>query len=154
VITEGISNNQIQLVRREEAESKDSSRFNKASPSEAVDNLKTNLGEPDSPGFLDSNDIVNPSQKPDADSEAAGLSSETQEDTESVVEEMVREMNQKFDRSGLHLKFGTDQESGLEYFQLIDKQNGNVIKQYPPEERLEMVARMRDMAGVIFNEKV
>lgn len=153
MITEGISNNGLQLVRRGEAKSADSSRYD-ASPGEAVDNLNTSRGGNPPSGALEATDTIDLSQKTDADSKMAGLSHEAQKDTESVIKKMVQEMNQKFDRSGLHLRFGKDQESGLDFFQLYDKKNGDVVKQYPPEEMLDMVAQLRNMAGIIFNENV
>lgn len=158
MITEGISNKPIQLVHRGDAESRDSSRF--SSPGEAVDNQNQGTAGERAIRSLDLTDKVDLSQKESVSPGQAGLSNGSDEkaaamkEAESVVKDMVQELNSKFDRSSLRLRFGTDKESGLEYFQLYDRQNGDVVKQYPPEEMLEMVATLRDLTGVIFNENV
>jgi uncharacterized FlaG/YvyC family protein len=150
VITEGISNNGIQLVRRGDASLRETSSY--ASPGEAVNNLKLDQGKPASPGSLEATDRVEISEEKraeptkaeeNASEKSAGMSSEAQKNAETVIKDMVNEMNQKFDRTGLRIRFGTDQESGLDYFQLYNKKNGDVVKQYPPEAMLDMVANLK-----------
>ena len=157
MITEGISNISLQLVRRDDASSRDSSR-NDASPSETVANLKQSPIEDASNGALKVADKVDVSTGEAPISEISRASSEDNakevKESESAIKKMVQEMNQKFDRTSLRLRFGTDEESGLEYFQLYDRKNGDVVKQFPPEGMLEMVANLKDMTGIIFNENV
>jgi len=157
VITEGISNKQLQLVQRGDAVSRDSSRYS-ASPGEAVDNLKT----PDEKSILGSVDLADKvdisrnqvEAKQEGETELEKAQEAAKVRAESVVDTMIQDLNDKFDRSSLRLRFGTDEESGLEYYQLYDRNNGDVIKQYPPEEMLDMMAQLKDLTGVIFNENV
>ncbi|PIE02942.1 MAG: hypothetical protein CSA81_04330 [Acidobacteria bacterium] len=152
MITEGISNNGIQLVRQGDVLSKDTSNDN-TSPGETVDNLK----QQEEGGFSSSISLgklnrIELNQNENTDSRTAGLSSEALKEAESVIQDLVDEVNQKFDRTGLRLRFGTHEESGIEYFQLYNRQNGDVVKQYPPEEMLDMVSNLREMSGMILNE--
>ena len=156
MITEGISNISKQLVRRGDALSQDSSKIN-ASPSETVENQKQNPAEEFSYSALKVADKVDIFKGEAPKSELTGASEDDAkeiEETDSAIKEMVQELNQKFDRTSLRLRFGTDEESGLDYFQLYDRKNGDVVKQFPPEGMLEMVAHLKDMTGIIFNENV
>jgi flagellar protein FlaG len=69
------------------------------------------------------------------------------------LDSLVQALNQHMSRSNLRLRFGTDEESGLDYFQLYDRKNGDVVKQYPPEEVLELTAQLQDLAGTMFNQE-
>jgi flagellar protein FlaG len=159
VITEGILNRSIQLVPRSDARSRDSSRYD-ASPDETAVNLNqrqggATLGE--SPvkaldRIEETNLTTNQESKIGTPTES-DLSKEA-EQSESAFKKIIAETNQKLNRSDLKLRFGTDEESGIDYFQLYDKENGDVVKQFPPEEILKVIANLKDMAGIIFNEKV
>jgi flagellar protein FlaG len=155
VITEGISNKGL-FVQRGDAQSVDSSRLN-ASPSETVEFLVIpQKNQPDSKSLAtqDRLDLSIKGQNEASDPTLGNEKESRMEDAKSVVEEMIQDLNEKFDRSSLRLRFGTDQDSGLDYFQLYDRKNGDVIKQFPPEEMLEMVADLKQMTGVIFNQSV
>jgi flagellar protein FlaG len=159
MIMEGISSSVLQFARRGVAQPVDSARFNAPSGA-AVDNLKQNQEVENVGNSSVEEDKVNLSLRGNAQSKPPAVPEESQvqkEDVkqeESVINKMVQEMNQKLDRSNLHLRFGTDEESGLRYFQLYDKENGDVIKQFPPEGMLEMAAQLKDLTGIIFNENV
>jgi len=154
VITEGISNAGLQLVRRGEVSSRDSSRFD-TSPRETV-KIPEKLP------------LENPKDLDPAGSDPIGFSERKKQQIESrqeddskdkklsdeAIQSMIQDMNTKYDRSGLQLRFGTDEESGLDYFQVFDQKKGEVVKQFPPENMLEMTAKLKDMTGILLNEKV
>ena len=159
MITEGILNRSNQLVRRSDAPSRDSSRYD-ASPGETVDNLNRKPGQIPLRNAQKTVELKDLSSNPVSELNLRSTGPEAKQDAEEMkqaeagIKEMVSKMNQDLGQSSLHLRFGTDKESGLDYYQLYDKENGDVIKQFPPEAMLDMAANLKEMAGVIFNEKV
>ena len=53
----------------------------------------------------------------------------------------------------LRIKFLTDENTGKDYFQLIDKETGEVIRQYPPDEMLRMAEKFQDVSSLIFSSQ-
>jgi flagellar protein FlaG len=52
------------------------------------------------------------------------------------------------------LLFSVDKDSGRDVIKVIDKKNGDLIKQYPTEQVLEMVSKLSDATGSLVNEKI
>ncbi|MEE9466315.1 MAG: flagellar protein FlaG [Candidatus Neomarinimicrobiota bacterium] len=52
------------------------------------------------------------------------------------------------------ITFDIDEETGRSVVRVLDKETGEVVRQVPPEELLALVARMRQLSGLIFSEEV
>jgi len=52
------------------------------------------------------------------------------------------------------LEFLVDKDSGRDVIKVIDKNNGDLIKQYPSEEVLNLVSKLSDATGALVNEKI
>jgi flagellar protein FlaG len=52
------------------------------------------------------------------------------------------------------LEFSMHEESGRTLIKVVEKDTGDLIKQIPPEEVLELIARMGDVLGILFDERV
>ena len=52
------------------------------------------------------------------------------------------------------LEFSMHEESGRTMIKVVEKDTGDLIKQIPPEEVLELIARMGDVLGILFDERV
>ena len=52
------------------------------------------------------------------------------------------------------LEFSMHEESGRNVIKVIEKDTGNLIRQIPPDEVLELISRMVDMLGILFDKKV
>ncbi len=50
------------------------------------------------------------------------------------------------------LRIEQDEESGRFIYQSIDNETGEVVRQFPPEDILEILALFRDPEGVIFDD--
>ena len=74
----------------------------------------------------------------------------TREDAENLVE-VMNQFAELFNRS-LHFKV-YDKTDQL-YVQIVDKYTQEVIKQIPPQEMLELSAKIREMVGILFDECV
>ena len=71
---------------------------------------------------------------------------------EARLEKVTQELNGKLNEN-LSLKFGQDEESGVSFFQLVEKDTGDVVRQFPPESILEFRDKFKDAAGLIFNQE-
>ena len=52
------------------------------------------------------------------------------------------------------VSFDVDEGTGRSVVRVVNKETGEVIRQVPPEELLTLVARMRQLSGLIFNKEV
>ncbi len=58
------------------------------------------------------------------------------------------------DLSGNHLSFAVDDDTGITVINIIDSENGEVIKQIPPEDLLRLRKKMGEIQGLILDRKV
>lgn len=72
------------------------------------------------------------------------------------IEEAVEEIQGRFETMGSSFKFGLYEHLETESIvgQLRDKSTGEVVRQFPAEEVLQLRAKLQDLIGLIFDEKV
>lgn len=88
--------------------------------------------------------------KEDAESVDTNLSvNEKLKNDPSYFSDTLAKLNRSLENSGTNLKFGIDEKSKRYYFQIINTESKQVIKQYPPEEILEVLAKIDEMIGLI-----
>ena len=74
----------------------------------------------------------------------------TREDTEElsdVLNDIAKMFNSR-------LQFRVHEETERLYVQFVDRDSGEVIKQIPPEELLELSAKIQKMVGLILDKYV
>jgi len=74
----------------------------------------------------------------------------TMEQLEKVAQQLqdfVGEMNRG-------LEFSVDKDSGRDVIKVIDKTSGDLVKQFPSEEVLTLVAKLSEMVGGFVDAKV
>ncbi|MCB1053154.1 MAG: flagellar protein FlaG [Acidobacteria bacterium] len=69
------------------------------------------------------------------------------------LEQLATQVNRQTDQS-INVRFRKDEETGLDFFQIVDKKSGEVLRQYPPEEFLNLVKNLQDVSGLIFSDEV
>ena len=52
------------------------------------------------------------------------------------------------------VSFDVDKDTGRSVVRVLNKETGEIVRQVPPEELLTLVARMRQLSGLIFNKQV
>jgi flagellar protein FlaG len=52
------------------------------------------------------------------------------------------------------IKFGIHEETNRVTIKLVDKDTKEVIKEFPPEKTLDMIAKCMEIAGVVMDEKL
>lgn len=58
-----------------------------------------------------------------------------------------------FELAATTVTFDIDDATGRSVVRVLNKETGDVIRQLPPEALLNLVARMRQLSGLIFNEE-
>lgn len=75
------------------------------------------------------------------------LTAEQLEKVAQQLQDFVGDMNRG-------LEFSVDKDSGRDVIKVIDKSSGDLLKQYPSEEVLTLVAKLSDMVGGFIDAKV
>ncbi len=75
------------------------------------------------------------------------LTLEQLEKVAQQLQDFVGEMNRG-------LEFSVDKDSGRDVIKVIDKNSGDLVKQYPSEEVLTLVAKLSEMVGGFIDAKV
>jgi flagellar protein FlaG len=94
------------------------------------------------------------------DEAETGISSSTntqniEAEREQEKERLARiseELNERLDGQ-LSLRFRTDEETGIDLFQLIKQDSGEVVRQVPAEEIVEFMKRFQSFSGMLFSEQ-
>jgi flagellar protein FlaG len=112
--------------------------------------LNINLGKP-----LDRAKPTKPTRELAA---SAGQSSRT-EDTEKSSEEVLISVSSTvansngIDLAGHHLSFSVDNDTGSTVINVFNSENGEVIKQIPPEGLLKLRKRMGEIQELLLDRK-
>ena len=73
-----------------------------------------------------------------------------QRDLEEAVKALAKAVSVVNER----LAFSLHRDSGIMYVQVIDNKTNEIIKQIPPDKVMDAVARIRDMIGMLLDERV
>ena len=86
-------------------------------------------------------------RKLDESAEKDELGREQLEKMAQQLQDFIGEMNRS-------LQFQVDEESGRDVIKVVDKNSGELIKQYPSEEVLSLVAKLSETAGFLIDQTV
>ncbi|TMO23976.1 flagellar protein FlaG [Pseudoalteromonas sp. S4741] len=70
------------------------------------------------------------------------------------LEKVAQQLQDFMGEMNRSLQFKVDEESGRDVIKVIDKSSGDVIKQYPSEEVLSLVAKLSETAGMLIDQSV
>lgn len=87
--------------------------------------------------------------------QASGTASENDEkNTEKQNEQIRRAVSEINKRSnGTEAIFGIHDKTNRVTIKIVDKDTKKVIREYPPEETLDMIAKVWELAGLMVDEK-
>ena len=69
------------------------------------------------------------------------------------LKKMIEEMNKKINNSNEIAMFGIHEDTNRIMIKIMDKDTKEVIKEFPPEKTLDMIAKIWEMAGILVDEK-
>ena len=81
------------------------------------------------------------------DEKAQPLDREQLEQMAQQLQDFMGEMNRS-------IQFKVDEDSGRDVIKVLDKNSGEVIKQYPSEEVLSLVSKLSESAGILIDQTV
>jgi len=70
------------------------------------------------------------------------------------LEEMAQQLQEFMGEMNRSLQFQVDQDSGRDVIKVLDKNSGELIKQYPSEEVLSLVSKLSETAGILIDQTV
>lgn len=76
--------------------------------------------------------------------------------TQSSSEQLkkaIAEMNRKINNSNEEAVFGIHEKTNRITIKIVDKDTKEIIKEFPPEKTLDMIAKVWEMAGILVDEK-
>lgn len=75
-------------------------------------------------------------------------------DPDSKIKDLQRLADEAFEKENLRLSISFDKEAGRFVYRGVDRETGEVVRQYPPEEIIDQIAAIREFAGVIVDRKL
>ena len=72
---------------------------------------------------------------------------ETQQSTKLTDNPVAKDL-------GVNLRFAVDKETGEQLVKVLDPETGKVLRQYPPEEFLQVVKNLRNLKGALFSARL
>lgn len=76
------------------------------------------------------------------------------QETPEQLKKMIAEMNKKINKSNEEAVFGVHEETNRIMIKIQDKDTKEVIKEFPPEKTLDMIAKLWEMAGILVDERL
>jgi len=70
------------------------------------------------------------------------------------LEKMAQQLQDFMGEMNRSLQFQVDEDSGRDVIKVVDKNSGELIKQYPSEEVLSLVAKLSETAGFLIDQTV
>lgn len=80
-------------------------------------------------------------------------SDENTEEQRPVVDQAVERLNRMADIFATSLRFSIHEATHTIMVRVVDTRTGEVIREIPPEQILNAVAKMQEMLGLLFDEK-
>ncbi|WP_342758467.1 flagellar protein FlaG [Kineothrix sedimenti] len=78
-------------------------------------------------------------------------SRETRQAENDKIKKAVEQLNKKMPHS--EAVFGIHDETNRVMIKIVDRDTKEVIREYPPEETLDMIAKVWELAGILVDEK-
>ena len=70
------------------------------------------------------------------------------------LEKMAQQLQEFMGEMNRSLQFQVDEDSGRDVIKVLDKDTGDIIKQYPSEEMLNLVSKLSETAGLLIDHTV
>lgn len=85
------------------------------------------------------------------DGEEPGVAGEANQQQETQLKKAVSDLNKQMKDS--EAIFGVHEKTNRLTIKIVDKSTKEVLKEYPPEQTLDMIAKVWEIAGILVDEK-
>lgn len=82
-----------------------------------------------------------------------GVNADKKKLAQSTIDNSMSEINSKIKLSNTQLKYSVDDETQRIMIKVVDKDTDKVVREIPPEETLEAIKKIWEIAGIIVDEK-
>ena len=83
----------------------------------------------------------------------AAMSSQQNQAMPDQLKKAIAEMNKKINNTNEEAVFGVHEETNRVMIKIVGKETKEVVKEFPPEKTLDMIAKLWEMAGILVDEK-
>lgn len=104
--------------------------------------------------------LIQPTVKTDASESARGFSRERKPQDGTALQrdpgktiELVEEVQDYLDNLNIQLSFKIHEKTGDMVVQVLNRETGELIRQLPPEELLDLKDKLSELRGVLFHQK-
>jgi flagellar protein FlaG len=73
---------------------------------------------------------------------------------EEELQQALDKVKDGFEKANIRFEYSIDEATNREVVKVIDKDTKEVIRQFPPEEILNMLQKMYEMLGVLIDKKI
>lgn len=106
--------------------------------------------------------VTRPQTENEKESESGGNGSQQQAGSRKAqaqqqseqLKKAIAEVNKKINNSNEEAVFGVHEDTNRIMIKIMDKDTKEVIKEFPPEKTLDMIAKIWEMAGILVDEKL
>jgi flagellar protein FlaG len=112
---------------------------------------KSYTAESSSVSFAEQLDAIQQSAHPQSDGEDTNIDEELTAADNEKIKKALENIEAQLPNSVV--KFGIHEETNRVTIKLVDKDTDEVIKEFPPEKTLDMIAKCMEIAGVLVDEK-
>ena len=88
-----------------------------------------------------------------AETEGEGNQPQNGDANQNQLKEAVKDLHKKLDNSNNEVMFGVHEATKRVTIKIVDKDTKKVVKEFPPEKTLDMIAKVWEMAGILVDEK-
>ena len=96
--------------------------------------------------------VVDSARETETDGEG-GSFQQGSEASDKQLKEAVKDLHKKLDNSNNEVMFGVHEATKRVTIKIVDKDTKKVVKEFPPEKTLDMIAKVWEMAGILVDEK-
>ena len=77
----------------------------------------------------------------------------SKEEIRKELQKVIEELNEAMNPLNIDLKFKFNDKIDELTVLVIDKKDNRVIREFPPKEALKLMEKMRELVGMLFDEK-
>ena len=70
------------------------------------------------------------------------------------LKKMIADMNKKIRNTNAEAVFGVHEKTNRIMIKILDKDTKEILKEFPPEKTLDMIASIWEMAGILVDQKM
>ncbi|WOE68923.1 FlaG family protein [Hydrogenimonas thermophila] len=96
---------------------------------------------------------TNPSKQQKVDENENEDKKYNEKEIKKKLQEITEQLNKEMDTLNTTIRFGFNDKVEEMYVSVIDTKDNRVIRQIPSEEAMQLAAKMRELVGMLFDEK-